>query len=152
MGEILEVLVLVLENKKLNTWAFIWSIFYKKNSYNFRLFKVVLQSLRVFFARFTYIYKCMIQSCMTVAMLYFPYLFYPVSYLFPLIVLVILYIYIYDWCSCNTQVFRIFFVSQIVNSIFLYKLSTLVALFYFENIYSSINYRCLDIHFVYYAY
>jgi hypothetical protein len=45
---------------------------------------------------------------------------------------------IYDWCSCNTQVFRIFFVSRIINSIFLNNSSTFFALFYFENIYSSI--------------
>ncbi len=128
-------------------------ILHTLNSYNFLLFKVVLQSLRVFFwSIYIHTYKCMIQSCMTVAMSYFPYLLYPVSYLFPLVVLVILYIYIYDWCSCNTKVFRIFFVSQIVNSIFLNKLSTLVGVFYFKNIYSSINYRCLDIHFVYYVY
>jgi hypothetical protein len=53
---ILPVVVLVLENKKINTWAFRWNVFYIKNSYNFLLFEVVLQSLRVFFDRFTYIY------------------------------------------------------------------------------------------------
>jgi hypothetical protein len=54
--------------------------------------------------------------------------------------IIYLYIRIYDCCSSHTQVFRIFFVSQIVNSIFLNKLTTLVAVFYFKNIYSSINY------------
>jgi hypothetical protein len=130
-------------------------ILHTLNSYNFLLFKVVLQSLRAFFwSIYIHTYKWMIQSCMTVAMSFFPYLIYPLSYIFPLVVLVILniYIYVYDWCSYNTQVFRIFFFSRIINSILLNNLPTFLVLFYFENIYSSINYRCLDIHFVYHAY
>jgi hypothetical protein len=42
--------------KKMNTWDFRWSTFYRKDSYNFLLSKVVLKCLRLFFDRFLYIH------------------------------------------------------------------------------------------------
>jgi hypothetical protein len=82
--------------EKINTWDFKWRIFYKKDFYNFRLSKILLKILRPFSIDFyTYIYKCMTHSCMTVAIPYFPYPLNSFSYLFPLLGLAILYIYIW---------------------------------------------------------
>jgi hypothetical protein len=101
--------------------------------------KVVLKSLRIFFDQFLYMY--MTHSCMTVAMSYFPYPLDTFPFLFPL---VILYIYIWLVFAWHTS---LSYYLRFINSIFLNKFPTLVALFYFNNIYSSINYWCLDIHF-----
>ncbi len=89
MGEILEVLILVLGRSVLVLGNKILEIldavyFIKKFLFSTlqgctKKFPTFLRSIYIYI----YIYKCMTHSCMTVAMSYFPYPLYPFSYLFP---------------------------------------------------------------------